>query len=60
MICVLLLSVKCFFADIIAGNAKAIMQLILAIAAHFKPSSIGGRKISHVEKSHGSPAVSAR
>ena len=32
------------------------MQLILALAAHFKPTSIGGKKHSYSEKSHRSPA----
>nr|XP_004227212.1 dixin isoform X2 [Ciona intestinalis] len=31
--------------EITSGNVKTIMQLILALAAHFKPASIGGRKV---------------
>jgi hypothetical protein len=29
-----------FHLDIVSGNMKAIMRLILALAAHFKPSSV--------------------
>ena len=29
-----------FFSDIVDGNIKAIMRLILALAAHFKPRSV--------------------
>ncbi|XP_078481978.1 dixin [Ciona intestinalis] len=31
--------------EITSGNVKTMMQLILALAAHFKPASIGGRKV---------------
>uniref|UniRef100_H2YPT3 Calponin-homology (CH) domain-containing protein n=1 Tax=Ciona savignyi TaxID=51511 RepID=H2YPT3_CIOSA len=31
--------------EIVNGNVKTMMQLILALAAHFKPASIGGRKV---------------
>ena len=29
-----------FFSEIVEGNLKAIMRLILALAAHFKPGSV--------------------
>ena len=29
-----------FFLDIVEGNLKSIMRLILALAAHFKPNSV--------------------
>ena len=34
------------FSDVVEGNLKAIMRLILALAAHFKPGSV--RQSSHV------------
>lgn len=30
--------------DVVDGNMKSLMRLILAIAAHFKPSSVGSSK----------------
>ena len=29
-----------FFSDIVDGNLKSIMRLILALAAHYKPKSV--------------------
>jgi hypothetical protein len=34
------LCVFSFFSDIVDGNLKSIMRLILALAAHFKPQSV--------------------
>ena len=42
------------------GNVKTIMQLILALAAHFKPASIGGRKHNLSEKSQRSPVTALK
>jgi len=36
------------FSDILDGNMKAIMRLILALAAHYKPNSVK-------QSSHGTP-----
>ncbi|CAK8682026.1 unnamed protein product [Clavelina lepadiformis] len=44
--------------EIVAGNVKALMQLILALAAHFKPASIGGRKHGNGDKHHSSSPAS--
>lgn len=30
----------CLFSEIVDGNVKATMRLVLALAAHFKPTSI--------------------
>ena len=33
--------------DLLEGDTKSLMQLILALAAHFKPASIGSRRTSY-------------
>ena len=32
--------VRCLFSDIVDGNLKATMRLVLALAAHFKPGGV--------------------
>ena len=57
-----------FHLDIVSGNMKAIMRLILALAAHFKPSSVrvaapeparGGRRLRRSESSLSAVAADA-
>ena len=55
------------FLDIVNGNLKAIMRLILALAAHFKPSSVRtpvseprlGRRVRRTESSLSAVAADA-
>lgn len=55
-----------FHLDIVDGNMKAIMRLILALAAHFKPSSVRtpeparvGRRLRRSESSLSAVAAEA-
>ena len=34
------MTVFCLFSEIVDGNVKATMRLVLALAAHFKPGSV--------------------
>ena len=34
------LNLLVIFVDIVNGNVKSVMRLVLALAAHFKPSSV--------------------
>lgn len=36
------------FADIVEGNLKCIMRLVLALAAHFKPNSVKHQSVAGV------------
>jgi hypothetical protein len=57
-----------FHLDIVSGNMKAVMRLILALAAHFKPSSVrsatpeparSGRRVRRSESSLSAVAAEA-
>ena len=57
-----------FVSDIVSGNMKAIMRLILALAAHFKPKSVRsaapeparpGRRVRRSESSLSAVAADA-
>ena len=38
-----------YFTDIVEGNIKSIMRLILALAAHFKPNSVKQSSAANVD-----------